>query len=1289
MGLSAGVAQAETLRIRVAWGGGAERLWEGTLTLSQGVLSEPQPLGIEADEPGSMWLEGGQLIIRQRTARAYDGVDLVLSAPLDAKLLVQLTAADDKQRGPQVAIPLGEISSEVRNLPLDEHENRLLVRRAPGDSLRIRTAHSSMVFAPGERLKLDVTPHLLPLPADAKVHVKVQLTESQQRELWATQRDVRAGQAEAIPLEVPLPDAEGVYDLVITATQTASWTHPVRPTLYWKRSLAERRVQVIVLERQRPPVKPGRELTQVLEIDPASPHWWEKVKWPRLARLPKGPLGNGTRQTVRHPLGELSQLAPNTRSPDVSWEAYWLTLSVPGHPYVLEVDYPNDVPQTLGISILEPNAAGALVPIGLDSGVDVAAELVGGAAARWAHHRLVFWPRTTSPLVLLSNRRDATPAVYGKIRVLGGWEHLPRPGSERDPGTMRSMVAYGARVAGPQGGPADAPQRLLAAYLDRPLLPENFSANEILDPWSGRSLDDWTTFHEAGTRLVEYLHYAGYNALMMCVLADGSALYPSDLLEATPRYDTGVFFASAQDPLRKDVLEMLLRLLDREDLQLIPAVELAAPLPALEALGRRGPDERQGLEWIGPDGVTWTQAYGARRGLAPYYNLLDPRVQDAVLAVLRELVQRYGHHPAFAGLAVRLSAYGYAQLPGPEWGMDDVTIARFARETGLAVPGEGRQRFAARSAFLLSDAHRETWLQWRATQCHRFYRRVRDVVSAVRPDAPLYLAGAEMFTSPELSAPLRPTLPPKATLADALLAAGIDPRHYLEDRGVVLLRPERIAPWSKLAAQATELELGQMAEADYYFHGLPRPGNLFFHPPQEVHVPSFDQKSPFRPSFAWLVTEAVPSGAQNRRRFVHALATMDSQILVDGGWLLPLGQEEAVQSVAAAYRQLPPVRFSAVGTEGHPGGSQPVTLRWASVGGRTYLYAVNDAPFGTLVRIPLDASPQCVLRELSGLRRVAPLTRDADGAAWVVDLEAYDLVAIELSEPGVRVGTPQVTVPAAVEAALRQRIRELGVRAAALRSPPLLRALENPGFESPPTASEPMPGWAVSHRLGVAIRTDPSQAHGGSRSARISSDGPIACLVSRPFQPPTTGRLSMLAWLRTAEGNGQPPLRLAIEGKLCGRDYYRFTAVGQPATAGQPSVPVGAAWGCYIFQVDDLPLEGLSQLRVRFDLMGQGEVWVDDVQLFDLALSETELRALYKLITMASVTLQNGQVGDCMRLLEGYWPRFLLEHVPLGPGDAVAARPPENRSAAPNPPAPPPPSGWLDRVRNLFPERLW
>ena len=88
----------DQVRVRIAWGGGAGRLWSGTIAVSDGAVSEPQPLGIEADEPGSMWIEpdppGTKLVIRQKSPRTYDGVDLLVSAPPTAKLLLRLSPAD-------------------------------------------------------------------------------------------------------------------------------------------------------------------------------------------------------------------------------------------------------------------------------------------------------------------------------------------------------------------------------------------------------------------------------------------------------------------------------------------------------------------------------------------------------------------------------------------------------------------------------------------------------------------------------------------------------------------------------------------------------------------------------------------------------------------------------------------------------------------------------------------------------------------------------------------------------------------------------------------------------------------------------------------------------------------------------------------------------------------------------------------------------------------------------------------------------------------------------------------
>jgi hypothetical protein len=1283
---------AEPIMVRVAWGGGAEKLWEGSISVSQGTISQPRPLGIEADEPGSMWIEDGGLQIRQRSPRSYDGVDLIVTAPADARLLVQLTAAGDAQRGPKIEIPLADISSEFRNQQLDDRENRLLVRRAPGDLLLVRMAHRSMVFSPGEKLHLDVIPHLLPVPADSRVQIVAQLLDAQQRQLWSSEQEVRAGSPEPVPLDFAVPQDEGVYDIVLSAQQNSGWPRALRPALHWRRTaVADRRVQFVVIARQPPAVTFSREPSPLVEIDAASSRWWEKVKLPPLPQLPRlsrglsGPLGNGMRETIHHALGDISQLKPSSASPDLSWEAYSLTVGALGRPYVLEVDYPSDVPQTLGLSIVETNAAGTLTPIGLDSGFDVSAEAASAAPPHWLRHRLVFWPRTATPLLLITNRREKSPAVYGKIRVLGGWDRLPRTDKVPD-------------------RPA---QRLMAAYLDRPLLAESFSAEESLDTWSGRTLQDWKTFHQAGTRLVDYLRYAGYNGIVLTVAADGSAIYPSRVLEATPRYDTGVFFASGQDPMPKDALEMLLRLTDRENLQMIPAMEFATPLPALEAIRRRGGSEAQGLEWIGPDGRTWTQTHSARRGLAPYYNTLDPRVQEAMLAAVRELVQGYAMHPSFRGLALRLSVYGYAQLPGPDWGLDDATIARFEHATGVKVPGsqgtytpphgergESEKRFAARAAFLTSEEQRGRWLQWRATECHQFYHRIQETLAAARPDAPLYLAGAEMLAGPEIEAELRPALPRRSSMATAFLHAGIDLRLYRDDAQVVLLSPQRVLPSAQLTAQALDLELGQMAEAAAFFRSLPQSGGLFFHPPQEARLPSFDQKAAIKSSTVLLLTQAVPSGMQNRKRFAESIAAHDSQLLIDGGWMLPLGQEEATRRLAAAFRQLPPVHFNDV-EENHAG--QPVVFRWVTADGKTYAYAVNTTPFPASAQVRLAASANCAIEDLSGSGVGGRVKNDAEGPWWVVELEPYDLVAVAFSEPNARLFQAQSVLAGNSARAIAERIHQLGARTVALRNPPLLDVLDNPGFQSPPTEAEPVPGWAVSKRPGVSVTTDTTQGREAdlptekgfkpAQCARIFSAGPIACLVSRPFTPPRTGRITMSVWLRVADASRQPNLRLAVEGKLAGGDYYRYAPLGQPAEPGQEGKPIATVWRQYFVPFNDLPLDGLSQMRVRVDLMGGGEVWVDDVQLFDLAFNESELRALYKLLTLADLNLQNGQVGDSMKLLDGYWPRFLTENVSLPqPVPALAAKP--EADGSPDDKSPQQPASWTDRVKGLLPSGL-
>jgi len=228
--LTSRALMADDLRVRIAWGGGSDREWQGTIGVSEGSISEPRPLGIEADEPGSMWLDGNsdasrRLVIRQRSPRGYDGVDLLVAAPAGAKLLVRLSGVDDSGQAATIEAPLADLSGEFVNKELDNCGNRLLVMRTPGDSLRVSLPRDGLVFAPGETFRCTLEPHALPLAEGSRARIKVQLLGGG-KELWSQQHDVQAAREAKIPLEVRLPDEEGVYDLAIAATANPTGRRP-------------------------------------------------------------------------------------------------------------------------------------------------------------------------------------------------------------------------------------------------------------------------------------------------------------------------------------------------------------------------------------------------------------------------------------------------------------------------------------------------------------------------------------------------------------------------------------------------------------------------------------------------------------------------------------------------------------------------------------------------------------------------------------------------------------------------------------------------------------------------------------------------------------------------------------------------------------------------------------------------------------------------------------------------------------------------------------------------------
>ena len=104
-------------------------------------------------------------------------------------------------------------------------------------------------------------------------------------------------------------------------------------------------------------------------------------------------------------------------------------------------------------------------------------------------------------------------------------------------------------------------------------------------------------------------------------------------------------------------------------------------------------------------------------------------------------------------------------------------------------------------------------------------------------------------------------------------------------------------------------------------------------------------------------------------------------------------------------------------------------------------------------------------------------------------------------------------------------------------------------------------------------------------------------------------------------------------------------------------------WASYRFPLTDLPLSGLTDLRVGFDLMDEGEVWIDDIQIYDLWFDDHERDELLKSIAAADfqlkslngadLTQNSAQLVASQRYLESYWPQYLRHHLPGSRGPAA------------------------------------
>jgi len=1298
-----GAVADRPVSIRVNWGGGKAHAWSGSIRLvpAEGEANQAeelqwQTLCGDADAAATVHAVGRTIFVHEPSRRSGNGVELVIPRWRGARIAVQLHADGDERTASTFEAAVADLVLDAKQQVLDRDGNRLTLKAAPGDGLRVEFNAESSLFRPGEIVRIAVDP-LLPnrSPGAGAVELRMRLKAAAEAEplvvqslllaeTAATAAEPRLQAYQRVQFDVPLPAREGPYDIELEAVE--------RGGLRWSRPLASRTVQVVaVADVAAPPAADNGDVWKVIhELDPGSPRLHERLRrlpsvgmsyvpmpampmpsmslpsmsmpnvpipnvsipsvpmpnvslpnvpMPKLPSVssivPKlsGLLAAGHSTVEVHSLGPMLRLPPARSADEPAWEGIAIVGAQPGLPHLVEVEFPLDQRAVIGVSVLEADAAGTSVEVRSSGGFEVAPPAAAADAS-------------------LSTARAARLGRHAFVF----WPTTRHPLVLIANPSPRGAAVFGrVRVsAGPLRPPAKAagdagrsltsspgPSRRVHAYLPVPDFSQ-FGATERAASGSGRPFADWKTFLSGASHAAEWFSAQGAAGAMVVVYRDGAAIWPSRLTRGAPRWDSGATSDAGLDPDRKDLLGMLCRIHAREGLRLLPAVSFDAPLPALETVLASGAAEATGIACVGRDGKP-KQTDGGR---GCHYNVLDPRVQQAAEDVVRELAGRLRGVDVVDGLALVLPHDGWMHLPGTAWGLDDVTFSRFLAEVGGQEPATGGERFARR-AMLVEGPLREQWLEWRAAAMARFHSRLADVLAEHGRGLTLHVVPTSLFAAGELANRFRPSLAAQPADTDVLREIALDPARITADRRIVFVSPHVHAASDSLLDRCIVENANRSLGLARGVAGASRRGVIAIEQPRPMPIGGIVPHTPFGNAAATEVVpiHAVAEGPARGRLLAESLVASDVEVVFDMG-LLFSRVEPTYERCLQAFAALP-----GQGLELAEPLAAPLVVRSRRDRGLTVVSIANAGPAACRAGLTLAGSPSAVIDAVDGTR--LPL-EPAGGAA--VPLEPWEVRTLVL-DGGVAVQGARVVYADEVRRSIAAQLTDLGRRRAVLETPRPLEVLDNPGFElagagdaaaADRAAGGGVGGWELVEASRGAVKFVAGANGSAGRAIGFSSVNGLSTVRSNPFPPPSTGRVSVAVWLRIPDGDPQPPLRLAFEGVQDGREYYRFAPVG--GLAG--GKPLTSGWSQFVLQVDDLPAHGLESLRVRFDLLGPGTVEIDGVRVFDLAFDESQRVQLSRQLSVMEQRLAADDVGSCLVELDTYWPRFLATFVS---DDAVAA----------------------------------
>jgi hypothetical protein len=368
---------------------------------------------------------------------------------------------------------------------------------------------------------------------------------------------------------------------------------------------------------------------------------------------------------------------------------------------------------------------------------------------------------------------------------------------------------------------------------------------------------------------------------------------------------------------------------------------------------------------------------------------------------------------------------------------------------------------------------------------------------------------------------------------------------------------------------------------------------------------------------------------------------------------------------------------------------QPIIVRTYAEPNRVTLVAMNTSPWQYDAVITADVAQAGVLERIA-------TTSDASGdldpvkagrQRWPSRLGPYEISVVRIQGSQVKVADVELKSDSG-NRELSAKLADLSNRD--LTAPSNFRVLSNPGFE-PLAAGGRVAGWHLTPASkNATLQLDPNNPQEGKTCLHLQANGQSAIVESDPFPATSTGQLAMYVYARGKNLAPGTELRLIVEFERDGRPDQTYA----PVTAAELQLP-GEKWDQpFAIYVPNLPLQLRGQMRIAFELTGPGDVWLDNTTLYNVLFplryygkSEIEVLQLSKQIHAAKSAFDAGQVSDCSRIVDGYWPRFILANRPLQTPKVAERTPPPSQATSPpqtnegHDPSP----GFGDRFKRLWP----